>query len=120
MRLILSWIDPLGLSHLNTNGSTSNFGVYKIEINGELYKFGKVDMNRITQSSELPTRLHQQVRKLQDLYPDKVVKGTVIETGHPTAASAKAAETAKLDAHYKVTKIAPEGNKKSYKPKGGC
>ncbi|CRG52611.1 Rhs family protein [Yersinia wautersii] len=116
----ITWIDPWGLAHLNTNGATGNFGVYKIEINGELYKYGKADLNRITQSSELPTRLHQQVRKLQELYPDKVVKGTVIDKWHATTASAKAVETAKLDAHYKSTGQVPDGNKKSYKPSGKC
>ncbi|MEQ4635653.1 RHS repeat-associated core domain-containing protein, partial [Providencia stuartii] len=116
----LGWIDPWGWSHLNTNGATGNFGVYKIEIDGQLYKYGKADLNRVTQSTNLPTRLHQQVRKLQDLYPDKTITGTVIEEGYKTTTAAKAAETAKLDEYYKKTNQVPEGNKKSYKPQGKC
>ncbi|EEF3029103.1 RHS repeat-associated core domain-containing protein, partial [Salmonella enterica] len=53
---------------INTNGAIGDFGVYKIEINGELYKYGKTDMNRVTKSSGLPTRLHQQVTKLEKTY----------------------------------------------------
>ncbi|ECA8972391.1 RHS repeat-associated core domain-containing protein [Salmonella enterica subsp. enterica serovar Omuna] len=116
----LSWVDPLGLTNLNTNTATGNFGVYDIRIDGELYKYGKADLNRVTQSSGLPTRLHQQVRKLQEMYPDKQVVGTVLESGHETTSLAKAAETARLDAHYKSTGQIPDGNKKSYKPKGKC
>ncbi|MEY0882618.1 RHS repeat-associated core domain-containing protein, partial [Providencia stuartii] len=100
--------------------ATGNFGVYKIEIDGQLYKYGKADLNRVTQSTNLPTRLHQQVRKLQDLYPDKTITGTVIEEGYKTTTAAKAAETAKLDEYYKKTNQVPEGNKKSYKPQGKC
>ncbi len=120
----LSWIDPWGLVHLNTNGAAGDFGVYKIEINGELYKYGKTDMNRVTKSSGLPTRLHQQVTKLEKTYGKGNgkgnVKGIVLESGHETTASAKAVETAKLDAHYEKTGQVPEGSQKSYKPKGGC
>ncbi|MEX5630893.1 RHS repeat domain-containing protein, partial [Pseudomonas marginalis] len=117
-----SWIDPWGLANLNSNTSTGNFGVYKIEINGELYKYGKADLNRITKSSGLPTRLHQQVRMHQKKHGIENVVGRVIETGHPTTAAAKIAETARLDDHYKKTNEIPEGNRKSYKPKSntGC
>ncbi len=116
----LVWVDPLGLTNLNTNTATGNFGVYEIRIDGELYKYGKADLNRITISSGLPTRLHQQVRKLRDLYPDKQVVGTVLEEGYESTSKAKSAETARLDAHYESTGEVPEGNKKSYKPKGKC
>lgn len=54
------------------------------------------------------------------MYPDKVVRGTVIESGYPTTASAKVAETARLDDYYKNTGQVPDGNQKSYKPKGKC
>lgn len=105
---------------MNTNTATGKFGVYKIEINGELHKYGKTDMNRVTKSSGLPTRLHQQITKIEKTYGKGNVKGVVLESGHTTAASAKAAETARLDAHYENTGQVPDGNKKSYKPKGKC
>ena len=37
--------------HLNSNSATSNFGVYEIEVDGQLYKIGKADLNRVTQAS---------------------------------------------------------------------
>jgi len=97
----ISWIDPWGLLNLNTNGAAGNFGVYEIRIDGELYKYGKADMNRVTESSGNPTRLHQQVEKLERLNPGKTIKGTVLESGISTTQAAKTIETAKLDAHYK-------------------
>ena len=42
--------------NLNTNSAVSRFGVYQIYVNGLLHKIGKADLNRITQSSGLPTR----------------------------------------------------------------
>ncbi|WP_330208890.1 RHS repeat-associated core domain-containing protein, partial [Pseudomonas sp. Z13] len=90
----IGWIDPWGLANLNSNTSTGNFGVYKIEINGDLYKYGKADLNRITKSSGLPTRLHQQVRAHQKTHGIENVVGRVIETDHPSTAAAKKAETA--------------------------
>ena len=51
--------------NLNSNNAISNFGIYRIKINGVIWKVGKADLNRITKSSGLPTRLHQQVRKLE-------------------------------------------------------
>ncbi|MFO0579805.1 MAG: RHS repeat-associated core domain-containing protein [Polyangia bacterium] len=118
----VSWLDPLGLQHLNTNSATGNFGVYEIFVNGELYKYGKTDMSRVTQETGLPTRLHQQLRKLKDIYGAKNVNGRVIESGFKTTADAKAVETSKLDAFYRENNgKVPEGNKRSYKPKqGGC
>ncbi|WP_421558402.1 hypothetical protein [Pseudomonas canadensis] len=107
---------------MNSNNATGNFGVYEIRINGELYKYGKTDLNRITKRSGLPTRLHQQVLAKQKKHGVENVMGRVIETGHPTTAAAKQAETARLDDHYRKTNDVPEGNRKSYKPKSdtGC
>jgi len=67
-----SWIDPWGWAHLNTNNATGNFGVYEIKVDGDLYKLGKADLDRVTQSSGLPTRVHQQVRKLQEVHGKKM------------------------------------------------
>jgi hypothetical protein len=53
--------------NLNSNEAVSEFGVYEIEVEGEvlLGKVGKADLERVTTLSGLPTRLHQQVRKLE-------------------------------------------------------
>ncbi|UBM60817.1 hypothetical protein LAG90_09230 [Marinilongibacter aquaticus] len=45
--------------NLNANAAKGNFGVYEILKDGQLYKYGKADLGRVTQSSGLPTRLHQ-------------------------------------------------------------
>jgi RHS repeat-associated protein len=115
-----TWIDPLGLTkgpHLNTNGATGNFGVYEITIHGELHKIGKADLSRVTQTSKLPTRLHQQLRKLRQIHGDENVKGKVLPGSYKTTKDAKDAETARLQAHFDRTGEVPDGNKRSFKPK---
>jgi RHS repeat-associated protein len=113
-----SWVDVFGLApNLNTNTATGNFGVYEIRIEGELHKIGKADLDRVTLSSGKPTRLHQQLRKLQDANPKSIVTGEIVETYMGvTTKYAKEKETSRLDAHYKETGgDIPDGNKKSYK-----
>jgi len=102
--------------HLNANNATSRFGLYEIRINSELYKVGKADLNRITQSSGKPTRLHQQVRELRKLYGKGNVGDFVEDLGVVTTSQAKAAETARLRAIYKATGKVPPGNQRSFKP----
>ncbi|MWP50273.1 MULTISPECIES: RHS repeat-associated core domain-containing protein [unclassified Gilliamella] len=114
-----SEVDVFGL-HLNSNSAVGNFGIYEIKIDGELYKIGKADLARITQSSGNPTRLHQQLRKLQEIHPDKVISGEVVQKGLKTTLEAKSIETARLQAHFDTTGEVPEGNKKSFKPKTDC
>ncbi|KMK52218.1 hypothetical protein RO21_02040, partial [[Actinobacillus] muris] len=111
----IDWLDTLGL-HLNSNKSKGNFGIYEIKINGEVYKYGKADLNRVTKSSGLPTRLHQQVRKLGNLYGKQNVEPRVIEKGLKTTELAKQMETSKLDSFYRKYGKVPLGNQKSYKP----
>ena len=103
--------------NLNTNGATSKFGVYEIEVNGSLYKIGKADCNRITQSSQLPTRLHQQLEKLRRVHGEEKVGGQVVENlGEITTAEAKAAETARIKAYFEQTGTVPPGNQRSFRP----
>lgn len=104
-------------SHLNSNNAKSRFGIYEIKVNGQLYKIGKADLGRVTQSSGLPTRLHQQLRALREALPNQRVTGEVVENlGEVTTAEARAAETARLRAEYARTGRVPEGNAKSFKP----
>ena len=104
-------------SNLNGNSATSNFGIYELDVKGELNKIGKADLNRVTQSSGLPTRLHQQVRKLEEEHGKGNVVGQVVENlGRTTTARAKAAETARSRARYRETGTVPPGNRKSFKP----
>jgi RHS repeat-associated protein len=104
--------------NLNKNGAKSTFGIYEIRIDGKLYKIGKADMERVTQSSGLPTRLHQQVRKMREkLGEDIAVEGKVVEKlGTTTTAKAKAAENARLQRNFDKTGEVPKGNEKSFTP----
>jgi hypothetical protein len=109
---------PTPKTHLNSNGATGNFGVYEIEVDGQLQKVGKADLDRITQSSQLPTRLHQQVTKLEKLHGVGNVEGKVVqELGTTTTQQAKLAEAARLQAIFEETGIVPKGNEKSFFPK---
>ena len=103
--------------NLNSNDATSNFGLYEIETPAGLEKVGKADLSRVTQSSGLPTRLHQQVRKLEKVHGQGNVKGTVVEDlGETTTAAAKAAENARIKTIVGETGQVPPGNQKSYRP----
>ena len=112
--------DPLATansSHLNTNSSIGHFGIYEIKIENEVYKYGKADMGRLTEASGLPTRLHQQVRKLQENSPGQQITGKIVEDlGVTTTAQAKQAETAHLQKYYNTTQKIPPGNKKTFRP----
>ena len=110
------WVDPLGLNK-NSNSATGNYGVYEIKINDELYKIGKADLDRITKSSGLPTRLHQQDRKLAESFGRKNVDSRVVDRGYQTTAKAKVAEDARIQKYYDETGKIPPGNEKSFKPK---
>ena len=105
------------LKNLNSNDAIGNFGVYNIHINGSIYKFGKADLGRVTKSSGLPTRLHQQVRKLEKVFGKGNVVGKVVDKlGRITTAAAKKAEHARILDSFKKTGFVPLGNWKSFKP----
>ena len=104
---------PAQKPHLNNNDAESRFGIYEISVNGELYKVGKSDMNRVTQSSGLPTRLHQQIRILEKSFEH--VEGSVVEDlGEITTGAAKAAERLRIQRIFDQTGIVPPGNQRSF------
>jgi RHS repeat-associated protein len=104
-------------SHLNSNAAVSRFGIYNIEVNGKLYKIGKADLGRVTQSSGLPTRLHHQLRKLAKIHGDENVRGMVVEDlGQTTTSAAKAVEAARIRSVYEATGRVPVGNERSFRP----
>lgn len=103
--------------NLNANSATSNFGVYEISVAGSLYKVGKADLLRVTQSSGLPTRLHQQLRMFERQYGKDAVVGRIVEDlGPTTTAQARLAELARLQRILNETGVVPEGNRRSFKP----
>lgn len=94
----------------------SRFGIYIINIGGQIWKVGKADLKRITQSTGLPTRIHQQLRKLGEKYGKAAVDHTLKDLGRTTTAEAKAAEKATLQKIFEDTRKVPPGNQKSFKP----
>lgn len=106
--------DSVKVLNKNSNEAISDFGIYQIETNGELYKYGKADMSRVTESTGLPTRLHQQVQKLKKQGFETV--GTVINSlGKTTTQEAKRVENNVIQNYYKNTGKVPSGNQKSFK-----
>lgn len=105
------------MSHKNKNNTIGNFGIYEIIVNDETYKIGKTDLDRVTESSGDPTRLHQQVRKLREIYGENSVDREVIQKlFNVSTQEAKEIERAYLQTYYETTGQVPEGNKKSFKP----
>lgn len=103
--------------HKNSNSYIGNFGIYEIKINGETYKFGIADLDRVTKSSGQPTRLHQQASKLKRQGND--VSGTdVIERFYNiTKAEAKVIENSYIQNYYNTNSTIPIGNQNSFKIK---
>jgi hypothetical protein len=88
--------------HLNSNTAQGDFAIYNVKIGNTLHKIGKADANRITKSSGLPTRIHQQVRKLQQQNPNSIVRAKVVRTvRNTTTQEAKRVETSYLQRVYK-------------------
>jgi hypothetical protein len=110
------WLWAHNSCHLNNNAARSKFGIYEIFVNGKLHKVGKADMNRITKSSGLPTRLHQQIRKLEQVYGKANVTHSLTPLGRTTTRQAKLAEIARLQAYFDRTGIVPLGNIRSFFP----
>jgi hypothetical protein len=103
--------------NLNANDAVSRFGVYVIKVNGFVHKFGKADLNRVTKSSGLPTRLHQQVRKLSKIFGKGNVSARVVDDlGDTTTQAAKSAEHARILEEFRKTGFVPLGNWKSFSP----
>ena len=102
--------------HKNNNNARGNFVIYAIELFGSIFKIGKADADRITLTSGLPTRAHQQLRLLRNNFGNKFVDFFIIKTLFSvTTKNAKDEELATLENEIKRTGEVPEGNKKSYR-----
>ncbi|MCH8150243.1 MAG: hypothetical protein IH987_20065, partial [Planctomycetes bacterium] len=103
--------------NLNSDDAVAKFGLYEIHINGSIYKVGKANLGRVTRSSGLPTRMHQQVRKLEKVFGKGNVMGKVVDDlGETTTLLAKHAEHARILDSFKKTGFVPLGNWKSFRP----
>jgi RHS repeat-associated protein len=103
--------------HKNSNQAVSRYGIYEIKVDGQTHKFGKADLDRVTQSTGLPTRIHQQVRKLEEANPGAQVRPRIVnDLGNVTTAQAKKVEKATLQNYYDTYRHVPPGNSRSFKP----
>lgn len=102
--------------HKNKNNAVGNFCIYRILIDNKIYKIGKADFDRITLSTGMPTRIHQQVRILSTKYINKRIEHEILEIlfGVSTL-DAKRLEKKILKEMYKSDGEVPEGNSKSFK-----
>jgi len=64
--------------HKNKNEAKGNFCIYRLSIWESLYKFGKADTDRITQTSGEPTRIHQQKRELAKKHGDQAIDHDIL------------------------------------------
>ena len=103
-------------TNLNNNKARSRFAVYELDVKGNLRKVGKADLGRKTKSSGLPTRVHQQVRKLRETYGKNNVTFRITDLGRTTTRQAKLAETARLQRYFDRTGLVPWGNRRSFFP----
>jgi hypothetical protein len=84
---------------------------------GHPRKIGKADLDRVTEATGLPTRLHQQIRKLSETYGKRAVNYKIAEKHfNITTKDAKIFETSRLQAVYDATNKIPYGNRNSFKP----
>lgn len=103
--------------HKNSNDAVGNFCIYQILIDDRVYKVGKADFDRITVSTGIPTRIHQQIRILSKTYRPKEITHVILEMllGVSTL-DAKRLEKKFLRMTFEEDKEVPVGNKKSFKP----
>ena len=97
--------------HKNSNDAKGNFVIYSLSIDDELEKYGKSDADRITKTPfNIPTRIHQQVRKLLGL--GKNVSYKILEyLFGVTTKDAKEVEQNYIDDYIKKYGQKPKGNK---------
>ena len=106
---------PMG-KHKNLNDAIGNFCIYQILIDNKIYKVGKTDFDRITKSTDMPTRIHQQIRILHKTYEPILVRHRIMEVlfGVSTL-DAKRLEKKVLLMVYEDMKEIPKDNQKSFK-----
>lgn len=104
--------------HKNNNNALGNYCIYVIRIFKKIFKFGKADFDRITKSTGIPTRIHQQMRKLIAEYGKyNVTYELIIVKLNVTTAQAKELEQLYLNNYIDEFNEIPEGNIKSHKNK---
>jgi len=101
--------------HKNKNEAKGNFAIYVLGLFDKIHKVGKADAERVTQSSGNPTRIHDQIRKLGNIFGAENVFVRIVRILFDTTTlEAKNEENNVLDKIIQKTGEVPEGNKKSY------
>ncbi len=104
--------------HKNRNDAVGNNCIYRVDIWQRVFKYGKADENRMTKSSGLPTRIHQQRRELIKKHGKNAVDVDIILSLPQTSTKySKEVENRILQNHFDRTGEVPEENRKSFKPK---
>jgi len=99
-------------SHLNKGSSSSSFALYEIVVDGQTFKYGIADANRVRKTGQwagYPVRLAQQLSKIAKYAPDLEVLGKVRTILQTTKAEMLVVETRKILVHAKTLGI-PIGN----------
>ena len=96
--------------HKNNNDYVGHQGVYQIEIDGKLYKYGKADMTT-TAANGKPKRLQDQISKLKKQNPNSDVTGDVIyENKNISTRDVKRVETTMVQRYANNNGELPSGN----------
>ncbi len=104
-------------AHKNRNDKVGNFVVYAIFLFGRIFKFGKADADKVCKQSQLPVRLHSQLRLFWKLFGTESVFFKIFLTlKNVTVKEAKQAENKLIREYYNKTGIVPPGNEDSFKP----
>jgi hypothetical protein len=104
--------------HKNKNEANGNYVIYVLRLFGKIFKIGKADNERRTVSTNLPIRVHSQIRGLGDLFGKINVSFSFLEfLVSKTTKEAKKREDEYLNNYFEQTGEIPEGNAKSFKKK---
>ncbi len=102
--------------HKNSKEAIGNFAVYEIVVGEKVFKIGKADVDRVTQVSDSPTRIHQQVRKLSVKYTESNVFFRFLKVMfNITTEEALEVERFFLAQYLLKNGTIPDGNQKSFK-----
>ena len=104
--------------HKNNNEAKGNFVIYVLRLFGNIFKIGKADNDRRTISTDLPVRMHAQVRSLAETFGKINVSFDFLELLKGiTTKEAKKREETHLNNFFEQTGNIPSGNVKSFKRK---
>ena len=85
-------------------------GVYVIKKDGEIWKFGKAHLEGKLDEEGRPKRLTDQLRDLENEFPDAIFSGEVIEDFKGTTKEAEDVELEYIEEFKKQNGVYPKGN----------